>query len=56
MKRITEEERVADMVAADILWHRGARHTASEKWRYLNRMTQPFLRKRRRMYCVWLSQ
>lgn len=34
----------------------GARHTASEKWRCLNRMTQPFLHKRRRICCAWLSQ
>lgn len=34
----------------------GARHTVSEKWRCLNRTTQPFLRRRRRMYFVWLSQ
>ena len=44
------------MMAAGILWHRGARHTASEKWRCLNRMTQPFLHKRRRLCCAWLSQ
>ena len=33
----------------------GARHTASEKWRCLNRMTQPFLRRRRRAVSDFLS-